>query len=369
MKVNSKVFSTDIYNCHLHTFREADVPEKFLPRRVMDYLRSKDAEYLAQHLIEELHKIKKRFRVNLDEVEKYLQFVTIGNKKTQKEIFENCAKNFTAGSRFFVLSMDMKYMGAGNVPRPFEEQLRELAELDRERIRPFVHIDVRRPEYFTLLRNCVEKLGFRGVKLYPPLGVFPFDRRYDPVYQYCIEHNLPVISHCSPRNPVHFRGSRSELVKLLKNDYFEVKTEFKTRKELCDTFTHPSNYEYVCDRFGDLRICLAHFGSSKEWKKYIDKGSRPTNWLTIVLNLMRKYPNLYTDISYTMYHKEYLPLFKTILDEEKICRKVLYGTDYYMPASAQSDAENAEMVKLGIGDEKFRIIAVENPARFLDGLE
>lgn len=356
----------DIYNCHVHTFKEEDIPQKFLVKPLMDYLRSKDAEYLATHLLEEIQKIEKLFSVDMDEVEKYLQFITIGNKPSQKEIFWQCAKNYSPKSKFFVLSMDMAYMGAGLVPRDYRLQLDELALCD-SRIIPFIHIDPRRPDYFPLLRHYIEKKGFRGIKLYPPLGVFPFDKRYDIVYQYCTDNNLPIVSHCSPHNPVHFKGSRSEIIRLLQNDYFEVNARFKNRKDLCDVFTHPSNYEYVYAKFKDLRISLAHFGSAREWKKYQQEGNKPDNWLGIILEMMRKFPNLYADISYTMYHEEFLPLLKNILSDSVIAKKTLYGTDYYMPASDKTDAENALMIKNAIGENLFRAIAINNPERFLFG--
>ena len=66
-------------------------------------------------------------------------------------------------------------MGAGKVPRSYDEQLSKLYELKEEypQILPFIHIDPRREGVIDLLKKCVEEWGFKGVKLYPPTWIFP----------------------------------------------------------------------------------------------------------------------------------------------------------------------------------------------------
>ncbi len=58
--------------------------------------------------------------------------------------------------------MDMAYMGASKVPRPYDEQLSKLAELKKvySQLVPFIHIDPRREGVMELLKKCAEEWGF-----------------------------------------------------------------------------------------------------------------------------------------------------------------------------------------------------------------
>lgn len=123
--------------------------------------------------------------------------------------------------------MDMAYMGTGKVPSAYANQLANLGSLKvtHSGIIPFIHIDPRRKGVLELLKKSVEEWGFKGVKLYPPLGYFPYDELLYPVYDYCKKNKLSIISHCSPYNPVHFKGSKKELYKLLSKSEKSIDTK------------------------------------------------------------------------------------------------------------------------------------------------
>ena len=74
------------------------------------------------------------------------------------------------------------------------------------------------------------------------------------------------MAHCTDGNPVHFKGSRKELVQLLCKYGFPVDMH-KTNKELCSLFTHPKNYERLLLKYPKLNFCLAHFGAGyRDWE-------------------------------------------------------------------------------------------------------
>jgi len=360
-----------MYNCHIHTFTENDIPEKFYPKLIMKFLRKESTEDLVKHFLDYLHILETTFGIDAEEAERYLQFYIIGSKDSQDEIFRICQTSYPAGTKFFTLSMDMQFMGCGNVPRDYSLQLDELATTDTTHILPFVHIDPRRNGYFSILRKAIEQQGFRGVKIYPPLGIFPFDARLESVYEYCTDNNIPVIAHCSPHNPIHYKGTRKELTELLKNPYFTVNPRGLNKKDLCDIFTHPKNYHIVCQKFPDVRISLAHYGSARMWKKMLCNPADTENWVNIINSMMVQYPNLYTDISYTMYENEaecsntFYQLLNSFLQNAILRRKVLFGSDFFMPASQKTDADFAGNLRGSIGDALFDEISIHNPERFL----
>ncbi len=265
--------------------------------------------------------------------------------------------------------MDMAYMGAGKVPRPYVEQLSKLAEFKKvyPQLLPFIIIDPRREGVMDLLQKCVEEWGYRGVKLYPPLRYFPHDERLYPVYQYCQKNGLPIIAHCSPYNPIHFYGKKKELLKLLSKSDNPIVTKGKNRKELCSYFTHPHNYKKVLDDFKDLKICLAHFGSEYFWKKYLDEPEEEDNWFVIIKDMISGYSNLYSNISFTLNNQEFYHLLKVLLSDELMKRKVLFGSDYYMVETKSIERRFGLDLRAFVGEENFFTIATENPNKFLSG--
>ena len=60
----------------------------------------------------------------------------------------------------------------------------------------FACVDPRRSDCMELLRHAIEDLKLSGVK-YGPIynGVHLNDPRMEPIYRYCVEHDLPLIMH------------------------------------------------------------------------------------------------------------------------------------------------------------------------------
>jgi len=349
-------------NTHIHTFRDVDIPRKFLPLQFVRFLASKPGYYLTAKVLNNLNPFSDEDLFN-----RYLKFVRIGKMGSQQQIFENCSRFYPKNSKFVILPMDMAYMGAGKVPRAYADQLAELGQLKKTHPQtlPFIHIDPRRDGIFDLLKKSVEEWGFKGIKLYPPLGYFPYDERLYPIYEYCQKNNLSVISHCSPYNPVHFKGSKKELFELLSKSDKPIDTKGKSRKKLCSNFSHPNNYSRVLKDFSNLNICLAHFGSEYYWDKYLDNPNEEDNWFVIIKEMLQKYDNLYSDISFTLNNEDFFPLLKVLLGNKKLRNKILFGSDYYMVETKTTELKFSIDLRAYLGEDYFSTIAIDNPQRFL----
>jgi len=304
---------------------------------------------------------------NNDIFDRYRKFLEISKLGSQEEIFKYCQKFYPKNSRFVVLSMDLAYMSAGEVPRKYEDQLKELSDLSNQmpEVIPFMHIDPRRPGVLDLLKKNVEEFGFKGIKLYPPLGYFPYDQDLYPVYEYCQQQNLPVISHCSPYNMVHHRGNRKEVAEMLAKALTPIDITGKRKKELFAFFAHPSNYEPVLKDFPDLRICVAHFGASHYWDQFLLNPEAEGNWFVIIKKMLEKHENFYTDISYTLNDRAYFSLLKVLMYDDKINRKILFGSDYYMVETKADERRFGIDLRAFLGQENFDLISVSNTERFL----
>ncbi len=104
------------------------------------------------------------------------------------------------------------------------------------------------------LRQGIEELGLRGLKLHPPMQMFdPGDPRCYPIYEQMQRYRLPIIFH-SGSGPT----------------------------QLSDRYSNPHLVDEVAVHFPELKIILAHAGRF---------------WYQETLTMMRRHPNIYVDIS------------------------------------------------------------------------
>ncbi|MCC5829086.1 MAG: amidohydrolase family protein [Phycisphaeraceae bacterium] len=345
-----------IYNCHIHTLTIKHVPHRKIPL-LMPLLRFKPIRMAFLGLVSTLVFWDRR-----DQLRRFAQFVRTTYKKSQSEVFRIVVGRYPRRTRFVVLPMDMEFMGAGRPDDPLEAQLEELAELrDKypEKVIPFVAVDPRRDRLIELVRTWIGQRGFKGIKIYPNLGYRPDDSRLDEVWAYAQEHAIPVMSHCS-RGGIRMRGLKRALV---------------------GEFNGPLLHVPVLEKYPRLNLCLAHFGGEGDWEDFLRRDNDPDasppledqDWLTQILHLIRqgKYPNLYTDISYTIFNFEnYAPVLKVLLADGHVRDHVLFGSDYYMIEQERFEERFLSMRLRGVlGETLFWRIAHENPVRWLNASE
>ncbi|MCO6492907.1 MAG: amidohydrolase family protein [Phaeodactylibacter sp.] len=150
-----------------------------------------------------------------------------------------------------------------------------------------------------------------------------------------------------------------------------------------------------------LKICFAHFGGEDQWKRYLeldrytysqqlirkpDQGIdflynhqgalsfgkmeqvwKFGDWYSVICSMMLQYEQVYADISYILHNEEIFPLLKQTLHpgNEKLRRRVLYGTDFYVVRNHKSDKQLVAEALAELDVEEFDLIARENPRGFL----
>lgn len=345
-----------IYCCHNHLFTDKHIPNRFftlLGVPLVPVARNKVMRIVMRGAMKAVVPFTKN-----DTAHRYAAFIKAAYRKTQEDNLKHLIDYYPEGkTRFVILPMDLSCMGAGKVPVSIDLQHEELAALTKDPrykdiLIPFAHIDPRAENALERLKKLVEEDGFRGVKIYPPLGYRPdHPILMNEIYPYMVEKNIPLITHCSPG---------------VVNSHDLPK---KDAQQLAD----PAHYETVMRSYPQLKICLAHFGGISEWQRHIyePRSRRQENptWLSKILKMMRSgnYPNLYADISYTVFNiKDHLPLLKILLEDPMVQEKVLFGSDFYM-VEAERFPEKKLSLKLRseLGAEMFWKIANENPMIYL----
>ncbi len=431
--------SKRFYNAHAHCFTYDHVPRYFLTRffAISWLLRRKwlrtwlrTVPFTGRFgLIGSVIKtiLILFFGFNKEKLIRYMNFVLYGDRSSQEDVIKSMQQYYPASTGFVFLTMDMEFMGAGMPVTPFEKQLTQLEGIKRnpaweKKIFPFLFCDPRRiqPQHkretaLTLLftgnlfpekaKEYWQQGIYHGIKLYPALGYFPFDKRLKPVYDFAVAHQLPCMTHCTIGS-VHFKFNLDE-----DERFHPIKKVMLPREKPASFqqyFTHPLNYECLLNQqllrlhwgeeapdYQNLKICIGHWGTEEEWHKFIKDAWVETrfrkktsaypsldldnwnihnehsvynfSWFSIICDLMRRYPNVYADISYTLQDASLLPLLKMILEaDEKIKERVLFGTDFYLVSKAISEREFAINVRAALGKELFEQIAIRNTERYLN---
>ncbi|MHC4268851.1 MAG: amidohydrolase family protein [Planctomycetota bacterium] len=163
----------------------------------------------------------------------------------------------------------------------------------------------------------IENIGsnyFAGIKVYPPFGFDPWpDDKYERqkveiLYDCCIRNGLPITTHCSTGG-------------------FKVKEEKDTLK-----YTAPGmQWKKVLEveKYSELKINFAHFGlQSKSLWLFHRK-----QWRDSIIELISKYPNVYTDISDLSLSDKGCKYIEDVIEKEKSNNKrlenrVLFGSDF-----------------------------------------
>ena len=207
---------------------------------------------------------------------------------------------------------------------------------------------------------------FLGFKMYTAQGYRPWDPRIPNLAAYyarCEMNGIPILNHCTPEGAatydreryIHFThpqdtredlkqkqdcialfsGALPPLEQMKDNPDYLVSSEFQAQMAAThyfnEHFVSPRAWRLVLNTFPNLRLCLAHFGGNTKVGH---------EWGLEIIRMIEegRYPNFYTDLSYSFVYPDFRELFKKRLGEHKKLREhILFGTDWYMFLSQKSD--------------------------------
>ena len=397
-----------IINAHTHIFNGKFAPDYFFKVALPKWLHGWAEEIKAllegkrmRWLIRGLSRASGK-----SNMQRYLNFMETGMEESQGDVFAKLRNAYIAlgrDTRYIALTLNMDHMGpnASNHAR-IEDQLKEMEELRRDHpdhLFPFVCVDPRHKQGKALVdwvEPMIKDLRFFGIKMYPALGFFPCDPRLTELYAWAATNQVPIMTHCT-RAGVFYTGRLREvvpndtapclatddtnttfdpaLVEINKRVEKYMRDEFTSGKGQskygCNLFLNPRNYIPVLNRFKNLKVCFAHFGGDDEImgvkQKLTGKGIDNDNFHTLIKNLMAAYPNVYTDISYTLFNTKnevYDPIIASI-DSEAIGKRVLFGTDYYMTLQEDTEVNLWQHCQTKLKPERFDKIATVNTNEYL----
>ncbi|CAA6828189.1 MAG: Amidohydrolase 2 [uncultured Sulfurovum sp.] len=231
--------------------------------------------------------------------------------------------------------------------RGFRKQLKEINELKSkhpETLFPFFAVDPRRVGVAHLLEENLKNGAFAGVKLYPPQGYLPTHPDLYPIYDLCLKYNVPITAHCSPGgfHTIH-KEKEMKTERLDKHGHRKTIEVIpaqgynlsKCAHEKCIYFADPDNWIQILEdkRYKNLRINLAHFGGEEQFAKYIGRDKQKAekeNWTAKIIKLIKKYDNLYTDLSFHIDGDVAEDINNLMLQHSFLKDRLMFGTDFIM---------------------------------------
>lgn len=378
------------FNTHTHIFNVPCVPDAFItnykfPQAVSRIIRSAVRKKLLRKILLGLLK-NIPFSIGGVQLRRYAALVEVAINKYQDEVFETLQSNYPSHARFVILTMNFDYM-TGEAPQGnynlYDTQLHEVLEVKNkfgDRVLPFLFIDPRKgsDECMRQLRfyfDPANNRGMAGIKLYPSLGYYPFHPAMEPVYAFAEQHQIPIITHCNKSGGAYYAGRFNHSMMAYHsfhptpetsaylNEVLTPFPDFKNPRDYANILMHPLTYYDVLHRFPRLKICMAHFGGDEELLLQHDTGSRH-NWTRTIKDLMLRYENVYTDVSFMLINKKANEQVLRDMGDTKLNKKILFGTDFFMTAPHGADQVLAE--------DFFELLAAyesqlteENPSVFL----
>lgn len=189
----------------------------------------------------------------------------------------------------------------------------------------FAGIDPRRGEDgLAIFKKGIFDMGFKGLKLYPPMGFSISDEKMIPYFDICRQASIPVLIHTGPSLPT------------LKNE-----------------FADPAGYISTLEKYEDIQFILAHMGYQL------------TN--PAVASLL-KLKNVFLDI--TGFQKldfsqpANMDKLKMIF-EDNVNDKVLFGTDWPLFNFTKPITDHINILKQISSEKSFNKIMFENAYKLL----
>jgi uncharacterized protein len=139
-------------------------------------------------------------------------------------------------------------------------------------------------EDIATLEKASRRTGMKGIKIHPSFaGVAGDDPRYEPVWRFAAEHELPIVSH----------------------------TWSVSRYNAAQALSTPERFEPMVQKFPKARLVLAHSAGTGSGRRE-------------AMRLAGTYPGVYLDCAGDIYDRHYFEKMAAAGLE----RKVLFGTDY-----------------------------------------
>jgi len=274
-----------------------------------------------------------------------VDFVRTGLQPSVRQVTQSLMEQLEPDSGVVALMMDITKDGSEE--ELFERQTANTSKMVLAypgRIFPFFAVNPIREDHLGLMTTALEKRGFVGVKLYPSLGYAVDSQQMRKVYDYCVLNHVPITVH-STNKGFRFDGTSGDNA-------------------------DPEHWETILgkDEYHNLKVCFAHFGGDQAFVREEIPGG---TWTAKVVDLMKRFPNVYADISYhtaamgsAKKAERYLANLRKLVVNPKLSQRILFGTDFFL-VRARLKEDSYWNYYEALLEDIFQPMATRNPVEFL----
>lgn len=204
----------------------------------------------------------------------------------ERDVASTAEKFVVVGMRFPILKLD--------VPNEF---VAEFVHKHKGRAKGLACVQPFEEEAAKKLTHAIRGLGLHGLKISPVYGGFdPWCREAGELYRICDELRVPLLWH---QSAAYASGAWLET-------------------------GNPILLDRICREFPRLRMIVAHLGQP---------------WMAETVMLLRKHPQLFSDLSARFHRKHQLYQGLMLAHEYGVTKQLLFGSDYPVRSTVAAIAE------------------------------
>lgn len=178
--------------------------------------------------------------------------------------------------------------------------------------------------------------GFKCVKMFPPVGFYPDEERFFPLYEKIEQENVPILFHAGQTN-----------IKLISNDP-------QKREATNSKYGNPMNFDMISRLFPGIPIILAHMGYP---------------YYTEAWSVAHANQNVYLDIAGSGPWIEGIPLVYNALGGQNYIpidfKRVIWGSDNCMPQGESMARGEVYLRQIGCTSQERGFVFGETALKLL----
>lgn len=204
-----------------------------------------------------------------------------------------------------------------------------------DRIIGSVYIDPRKSDAIETYERFVEA-GFRAVKMFPPVGFYPDEERFFPLYEKIAQYGTPILFHIGQTNIKY------------------IQKQGEPKRAMSSKYGHPMNIDMLTRLFPEIPFVIAHMG----YPFYTE------SWSVAHAN-----PNVYLDIAGSGPWTMGIPTVYNALGGASYIpidfKRVIWGSDNCMEQKESIAYAKVYLKHMGCKSEERELVLGETARRLL----
>lgn len=203
-----------------------------------------------------------------------------------------------------------------------------------DRIIGNMYIDPRKPDAVDTFERYIEA-GFKCVKMFPPIGFYPDDESFYPLYEKIEQYETPILFHTGQTNTKYQKS--------------------EGRKATSSKYANPMFIDGISRLFPGIPFVMAHMGYP---------------WLSEAWSVAHANTNVYLDIAGSGPWTESVPVAYNALGGQSYIpidfKRVIWGSDNCLPQAESIARSNVYLRQMGCKSAERKLVFGDTAVKLLN---